>query len=235
MKIIPVLSGKGGVGKTCTAVNIAFQLKELGKSVAIADADVTGPSVPKFLNINFHEVETTRAGVIPYVKNGVEVFSTSFLMKNEDTPAMLKGTMRASFIQQMLDTVQWSAKFLVLDLPPGSGDEVTYLLKRRRKDIRCVVVVTTPSDKSTAQVRKSLSLCRNLEIPILGIIVNQSETQCPKCQYTYSLYPQNGYNPVEKMSKDYNIPVIASIPFSLDAERNPLVLGKYLRNVAASI
>jgi ATP-binding protein involved in chromosome partitioning len=228
MKDIPIISAKGGVGKslvTCLTANAAMQL---GFKVGIADLDITGPSVLKYLNLKQRDAELDHGMLKPLVSNGIEFMSASLFFDNDDQPVLVKGKTRARMVQQFLDKVKWNCEYLVLDCPPGGTDELNYLLKLRKKDIHGVIIVATPSDVAMTQVRKSIALCQRLQVPILGIVSNMTEYQCPQCKFRTPIFA-DGQDPVKLAAEQFNVKILAKLPIVKNIENNPLFFTPHMR------
>lgn len=214
---IAILSGKGGVGKTSTTINIASTLKKQGNAVGIFDADVHGPSVPKMTGLSqrtdlhgawqMNPVET---------EDGIKVMSVSLFWPGEATPVMWKGHYKARVIRQLLSTVRWGAMdYLLVDLPPGTGDEPVTIMKSI-PGLDGVVVVTTPQEVSVSVCSKAISSANELGVPILGLIENMSAFVCPHCGEEV---PVLGEGRGEDLARTYKIPFLGRIPLDVQAGR----------------
>lgn len=212
---IAILSGKGGVGKTSTTVNIAATLKREGNTVGIFDADVHGPSVPKMTGLakrtdlhgawQMNPVET---------ENGVKVMSVSLFWPGEATPVMWKGHYKARVIRQLLASVRWGAMdYMLVDLPPGTGDEPVTIMKSI-PGLDGVVVVTTPQEVSVSVCSKAISSANELGVPILGLIENMSAFVCPHCGEEV---PVLGEGRGEDLARTYKIPFLGRVPLDVQA------------------
>lgn len=221
MKIVPVLSGKGGVGKSLVAINTANVLKNMGYKVGLIDIDMSGPSALKYLHITGRDVAVKKGMLQPLIASGISYMSPALFFDSDDQPVLLKGKRRAQMVQQFLDKVQWDCDYIVLDCPPGSNDEINYLVGSRKKEIYGVIIVATPSDIAVTQIRKSLVLCQRLQVPILGIVENMAEFVCSNCHIKESLL-SSGVDPVETAAKEFHLDIIARLPFVKNMEANPL-------------
>jgi Mrp family chromosome partitioning ATPase len=207
-KII-VLSGKGGVGKSTVAANLAISLSMSGKKVGLLDIDIHGPSIPKMLKLDLSRINVTDGVIHPVEKGGMKVVSIGFLLKDRDDAVIWRGPMKAGVIKQFLSDVEWGElDYLIIDSPPGTGDEplsVCQLLKNPDG----AVVVTTPQDVAVADVRKSINFCRQLKIPVLGVVENMSGFVCPKCRELTQIFKTGGG---ERMSDEMKVPFLGRIP-----------------------
>lgn len=211
---VVVLSGKGGVGKSTMAVNLAVGLAQKGFQVGLLDIDIHGPSVPTLLNMKVKLLSTDGDFLLPEKYNdNLSVMSSGFIADEEDQPIIWRGPMKTSFINQMLSHVKWGKlDYLVVDCPPGTGDEPLTILQLL-KDISGAVVVTTPQKLSIVDVKKSVNFCKSLNIPILGIIENMSGFICEKCKEVTEIFKSGGG---EKMAKDMDVPFLGKVPMSVD-------------------
>jgi len=211
---IAILSGKGGVGKTSTTVNIAATLKQEGNEVGIFDADVHGPSVPKMTGLS-KRTDLNGAWQMNPVEtdNGVKVMSVSLFWPGEATPVMWKGHYKARVIRQLLASIRWGAMdYLLVDLPPGTGDEPVTIMKSI-PGLDGVVVVTTPQEVSVSVCSKAISSANELGVPILGLIENMSAFVCPHCGEEVPVF---GEGRGEDLARTYKIPFLGRVP--LDAQ-----------------
>ena len=207
---IMVLSGKGGVGKSTVAVNIAVALAMEGKQVGILDVDFHGPSIPTLLKLNGKSVKAGNDGIQPLdFAEGIKVMSLGFFMPEQDKAVIWRGPMKIGVIKQLLAEVNWGAlDYLIIDFPPGTGDEplsVAQLIP----DADGAVIVTTPQDLSLIDVRKSIDFCKQLKVPVLGVIENMSGFVCPHCKKVVDIFKRGGG---EKMAGEMGVPFLGSIP-----------------------
>lgn len=209
---IAVLSGKGGVGKSTIAVNLAAALVTAGYKVGLMDVDIHGPSIPTLLNLNNVTVHSDHEGIIPVEIGNLKVISIGFFLENCNEALIWRGPVKIGVIDQFLYEVKWGdIDFLVIDLPPGTGDE-PLSIGQSFSGQDSAIIVTTPQEVANADVRKSIGFCRKLGLPILGVIENMSGFICPKCNENTYIFGSNGG---KILANDFNIPLLGEIP--LDA------------------
>ncbi len=218
---IVVLSGKGGVGKSTVAANLALSLAKSGKKVGLMDIDIHGPSIPKLMGLENAPLSGTDKTINPIIKNeNLSVMSIGFMMPNHDDPVIWRGPLKFSLIKQFLSDVEWGElDYLVIDSPPGTGDEPLTIVQLL-SNIDGAVVVTTPQDIAIEDVRKSISFCEKVQLPILGVIENMSGFICPHCGEVTEVFKSGGG---EKMSIDMKVPFLGAIPMDanvVDASDN---------------
>src|SRR5438874_9032772 len=207
---VAVSSGKGGVGKSTVAVNLAVTLSETGGAVGIIDSDVYGPDVPLMLGARGRPGMFENR-IIPVEVHGLKMMSIGLLV-NEREPLVWRGPMIHSFIQQMLRDVMWGAlDYLVFDMPPGTGD--AQLSLSQVIPLSGVVMVTTPQDVALLDVRKALGMFQRLNVPILGVVENMSGFVCPHCGERTAIFGDAGGN---RISEEYGVPLLARIPLEPD-------------------
>ena len=208
--IIAVASGKGGVGKSTTAVNLALALSAEGASVGILDADIYGPSQPMMLGIAGRPESKDGKHLEPMEGHGLQAISIGFLI-DVDTPMVWRGPMVTQALEQLLKDTRWrELDYLVVDLPPGTGD--IQLTLAQKVPVTGAVIVTTPQDIALIDARKGLKMFEKVGIPILGIVENMSYHVCPKCSHESHIFGSGG---AEKMSKDYEVEVLGSLPLDI--------------------
>ncbi|PNX48371.1 MAG: ATP-binding protein [Thermoplasmata archaeon M9B1D] len=212
-KII-VLSGKGGVGKSTISANLAVMLADKGYKVGILDSDLHGPSIPKLLGIETKKPMVTDTGIQPvFAMPNLEVMSIAFLLQDKDSPVIWRGPLKMGAIKQLIGGVEWgNLDYLIVDLPPGTGDEPLSILQII-KDNDGAIIVTTPQDVALLSVRKSINFVRKMNVPVIGIIENMSSFTCPHCNRTINIFKTGGGL---KASMDLNVPFLGNIP--LDPE-----------------
>jgi Mrp family chromosome partitioning ATPase len=207
---IVVLSGKGGVGKSTVAVNLAVSLSMAGYRVGLMDIDIHGPSVPKMLNLDGAMIQPSERGkLIPVDFGGLKVMSIGFLLPGEADAVIWRGPAKASAIKQFIGEVEWGElDYLVVDCPPGTGDEPLTVIQTLQQ-VDGTVVVTTPQDVALSDVRKSISFCGQLNLPVLGVIENMSGLVCPRCGETVDVFKSGGG---EAMARDMRVPFLGRVP-----------------------
>jgi ATP-binding protein involved in chromosome partitioning len=188
--IVAVASGKGGVGKSTTAVNLALALKALGQRVGLLDADIYGPSIPRMLGISGRPTSPDGKKLLPMRNWGIVCMSIGFLVA-EDTPMIWRGPMVMSALEQMLREVEWGElDVLVVDLPPGTGD--AQLTMSQRVPLTGAVIVSTPQDIALLDARKGLNMFRKVDVPVFGIVENMSYFICPNCSHRSDIFSHGG-------------------------------------------
>lgn len=216
---IVVISGKGGVGKTTVAINLAMSLVSVGLRVGILDVDITGPNVIKMLGISSELKPRVDAEAKKfYPINGplkLKVMSMAFLTLTPDEPVIWRGPMKMSAVRQFLGDAEWGElDYLICDLPPGTSDETLDILQLIPDEN--VVIVSTPQEVALMDARKTIKMAMVMERNVLGIIENMSGFNCPHCGEYVDLYPPGG---VEKATIDFNIPLLGKIPFEIEVSQ----------------
>ncbi|HDR9484363.1 TPA: iron-sulfur cluster carrier protein ApbC [Burkholderia aenigmatica] len=209
--IVAVASGKGGVGKSTTAVNLALALAAEGASVGILDADIYGPSLPTMLGIHGQRPESPdNQSMNPLVGHGLQANSIGFLIE-EDNPMVWRGPMATSALEQLLRQTNWrELDYLIVDMPPGTGD--IQLTLAQRVPVTGAVIVTTPQDIALLDAKKGLKMFEKVGIPILGIVENMSIHICSNCGHEEHIFGAGG---AERMAKDYGVNVLGSLPLDI--------------------
>ncbi|PKL37467.1 MAG: ATP-binding protein [Spirochaetae bacterium HGW-Spirochaetae-1] len=211
---IVVLSGKGGVGKSTVAVNLAVSLAEKKFRVGLLDVDIHGPSVPKLLGLEKNKLSADEnEKLLPAVySDHLKVVSVGFLIDDEKDPVVWRGPLKYGIIKQFLKDVAWGElDYLIIDSPPGTGDEplsVCQLIE----DAAGAVVVTTPQDVALIDVKKSITFCHKLNMPVLGVVENMSGFTCPHCGKTVDIFKKGGG---KSMSEEMNVPFLGAIPIDI--------------------
>ncbi len=208
--IIAVASGKGGVGKSTTAANIAVAMAKLGHRVAIFDADIFGPSTPRLLGLSGQRPAVAEKRILPLENHGVKVMSIGFMVA-EDNPIIWRGPMVMGALEQMLRDVDWGPlDVMVVDMPPGTGD--TQLTMSQRVPLAGAVIVSTPQDIALLDARKGLAMFRRVEVPIIGLIENMSYYLCPKCGNREDIFDHGG---ARRTAGELGAPFLGEIPLDL--------------------
>ena len=234
---IVVLSGKGGVGKSTIATNIAVSLANKGKKVGLLDIDFHGPSIPKMVGLEGDFLNGNGETFLPsHYSDNLSVMSIGFMLQNQDDAVIWRGPLKMAAIKQFISDVEWGAlDYLIVDSPPGTGDEPLSLLQILGDDSKAVIV-TTPQDVSLADVRKSVSFCRKMNVEILGVIENMSGFVCPNCGETIDIFKKGGG---ENMARDMNIAFLGRIPLDPDivqsGDSGKPYVEKYRGSVTADI
>jgi len=209
--IVAVGSGKGGVGKTTLAVNLALALSKMGLRVGLLDGDVYGPNVPLMLGTNEQPKVQGEGQIIPVNAHGLKVISVGFLNPG-DKPLIWRGPMLHSIIRQFISSVDWGQlDYLIIDLPPGTGDVALSLIQT--VPLTGSIVVSTPSDVALQDARKAIEMFRQMKVDIVGIVENMSYFVCPHCQHEVDIFSRGG---AEKMAKQFDAAFLGSV--ELDPE-----------------
>jgi ATP-binding protein involved in chromosome partitioning len=209
--IIAVGSGKGGVGKTTLSVNLAIALSKMGHKVGLLDGDVYGPNVPLMLGTNEQPRVMAENQISPILSHGLKVISVGFLNPG-DKPLIWRGPMLHSIIRQFLGSVDWGQlDYLVIDLPPGTGDVALSLIQT--VPLTGAIVVSTPSDVALQDARKAIEMFRQMKVDIVGMVENMSYFVCPHCHHEIDIFSRGG---AEKTAKQFDAPFLGSV--ELDPE-----------------
>ena len=208
--IIAVASGKGGVGKSTTAVNLALALAAEGGKVGVLDADIHGPSIPMMLGLSGKPESPDGKNIAPKIAHGLQAISIGLFL-GEDTPAIWRGPMTTQYLQQLLTTTLWQdLDYLVIDLPPGTGD--IQLTLAQRVPVSGAVIVTTPQDIALLDARKALRMFEKVEVPVLGVVENMAVHVCSNCGHAEHIFGQGGG---ERMAAQYGVALLGSLPLDI--------------------
>ncbi|KAF1707314.1 iron-sulfur cluster carrier protein ApbC [Pseudoxanthomonas sacheonensis] len=208
--VIAVGSGKGGVGKSTTAVNLALALHADGAKVGILDADVYGPSIPTMLGLSGKPDSPDNKSIEPMRAFGIETMSIGFLV-DADTPMIWRGPMATSALTQLFtDTLWGDLDYLLIDLPPGTGD--IQLTLAQKIPVAGAVIVTTPQDIATLDAKKALKMFQKVEVPVLGIVENMALHVCSNCGHEEHLFGEGGG---QRMAAQYGVPLLGSLPLDI--------------------
>ncbi|EIJ33411.1 iron-sulfur cluster carrier protein ApbC [Thiothrix nivea] len=208
--IIAVASGKGGVGKSTTAVNLALALKADGATVGMLDADIYGPSQPRMLGISGQPVSEDGKSLEPMENHGIKAMSIGFLIE-EDTPMIWRGPMVTQALEQLLGDTNWGdLDYLVIDLPPGTGD--IQLTLSQKIPVSGAIIVTTPQDIALLDARKGLKMFEKVEVPILGIVENMSIHICSQCGHAEHIFGEGGG---QRMAEQYGVNYLGGLPLDI--------------------
>jgi ATP-binding protein involved in chromosome partitioning len=213
--VIAVASGKGGVGKSTTAVNLALALQQEGARVGVLDADIYGPSVPRMLGIDGKPESTDGKSLEPMGGHGLQAMSIGFMI-DEETPMIWRGPMVTQALEQLLRDTRWkSLDYLVIDLPPGTGD--VQLTLAQKVPVSGAVIVTTPQDIALLDARKGLKMFEKVEVPVLGVVENMSIHICSQCGHAEHIFGQGGG---EKMCDQHNVDFLGALPLDISIREN---------------
>jgi ATP-binding protein involved in chromosome partitioning len=208
--IVAVASGKGGVGKSTTAVNLALALAAEGAQVGVLDADIYGPSQPMMLGITGRPESKDGKTLEPLEAWGVQAMSIGFLI-DTDTPMVWRGPMVTQALEQLLKDTNWrDLDYLIVDMPPGTGD--IQLTLAQKVPVTGVVIITTPQDIALIDARKGLKMFDKVGVPIVGVVENMSIHVCSNCGHAEAIFGEGG---AERMCKDYNVPFLGGLPLDI--------------------
>jgi ATP-binding protein involved in chromosome partitioning len=213
--IIAIGSGKGGVGKSTTAVNLALALADTGLRIGVLDADIYGPSIPTMLGLSGKPESPDGKSIVPMLAHGVQTMSIGFLVE-QDTPMIWRGPMATSALTQLLNDTLWGGleddplDIMVVDLPPGTGD--IQLTLAQKIPVAGAVIVTTPQEVATLDARKALKMFEKVHVPVLGLIENMAQHVCSNCGHIEHLFGSGG---AALMAAQYGVPVLGSLPLEI--------------------
>ncbi len=232
-KVIGVISGKGGVGKSLVTASLARMMKEKGYNVGILDADITGPSIPKMYGIH-EKAKASEEGIFPCIaKDGTRIMSVNLLLEEEDAPVIWRGPIIAGVVTQFWTDVIWDdLDYLLVDMPPGTGDVPLTVFQSLPVD--GVVIVTSPQDLVQMIVKKAYNMAKQMNIPVLGIVENYSYVKCPDCGKELKVF---GESHIEEIARELEVPVLGKMPIdpaiaeAVEEERFHEVKNPYLNEV----
>ena len=241
--IVAIASGKGGVGKSTTSVNLALALQAEGAKVGVLDADIYGPSIPIMLGIaDAKPVSEDKKTILPLKAHAIECMSIGFLV-DEKQAMVWRGPMASSALQQIVRDTQWGElDYLIVDLPPGTGD--IQLTMAQKIPVTAAVIVTTPQDLALADAKKAIAMFEKVKIPVMGVIENMSTHVCSECGHQEAIFGEGGG---QWMSDEYDIPLLGQLPLSMKiraqldegipaiAEDANSEISQTYRNIARSI
>ncbi|MDN7024642.1 Mrp/NBP35 family ATP-binding protein [Methanoculleus sp. FWC-SCC1] len=216
--VVLVLSGKGGVGKSTVAANLAFALSNHGLKTGLIDLDIHGPNIPKMLGIDEAKLQSYDGKIIEPVRvtGTLGVVSMAFLLPARSTPVIWRGPMKMAVIRQFLEDVNWGdLDYLVVDLPPGTGDEALSIAQLA-PNIAGAVIVTTPQEVAVMDSSRAVEFIKKLELPVLGVVENMSGFVCPHCKEEIDVFGKGGG---EKEAKELDVPFLGAIPLDPEMRR----------------
>ena len=236
-KVIGVVSGKGGVGKSMVTASLARLMRQQGYSVGILDADITGPSIPKMYGIHEHAVGNDD-GLFPCIaQDETRIMSINLLLETEDTPVIWRGPIIAGVVKQFWEEVLWGdLDYLFVDMPPGTGDVPLTVFQSLPLD--GVVIVTSPQDLVQMIVKKAFYMARQMNIPVLGIVENYSYLQCPDCGKKISVF---GESHIDEIAAEMGVEVLGKMPIDpqlaemVEAEKFYEVKNDYLKDAVEAL
>ncbi len=224
--VIPVMSGKGGVGKSLVTASLALALKELGRDVAILDADLHGPSIPWLMGVVNESMSATEDGrILPVVADGVGVVSVDLALERKDTPLAWRGPIKTRAILDLLSLTDWgSTEYLLVDLPPGTGDEALTILRYLKPRLGGAVLVTVPGGLVKHVVQKAVNFLKIVGAPLLGVVINMAYFRCPVCGTRHEIFGE--------VSVPSDVKVLTEIPIDPELARHISrgELRKYFRH-----
>ena len=236
-KVIAVVSGKGGVGKSLVTSLLASEMQRRGHNCAVLDADITGPSIPKSFGIKEHAMGTDKYIVPVTTYSGIQVMSINLILEDETEPVVWRGPVIAGAVTQFWTDVIWTdVDYMFVDMPPGTGDVPLTVFQSLPVD--GIIIVTTPQDLVGMIVEKAVKMAEKMNIPVLGIVENMSYYKCPDCGKVHAIF---GESHVEDIAKQYGIKHIAKLPIDpvistmVDAGEVESVSGEHISNLVDSL
>lgn len=236
-KVIAVVSGKGGVGKSLVTSMLAVSMNRMGYQIAVLDADVTGPSVPKEFGIKEKAV-ATELGIMPIkTKTGIDIMSVNLILENDTDPVIWRGPIISGMVKQFWTDVMWGdVDYMFIDMPPGTGDVPLTVFQSLPVD--GIVIVTSPQDLVSMIVSKAVKMAEMMNIPVIGIVENMSYLECPDCSSHIKIF---GDSNIEKIAKEHQIKTISRLPLNpgiaelCDKGLIEMVDGDYLKDIIDGI
>jgi Mrp family chromosome partitioning ATPase len=236
-KVIGIVSGKGGVGKSLVTSMLAVAMRRKGYNTAILDADITGPSIPKTFGIDKKAVATEK-GIMPIKsETGINIMSINLLLREETDPVIWRGPVVGNIVKQFWSDVIWGdVDFMFIDMPPGTGDVPLTVFQSLNVD--GIIIVTSPQDLVSMIVTKAVKMAEMMKIPIIGLVENMSYFKCPGCEKEYKIF---GESNIEKIAQEYNLEVLGKIPIdpaiteNVDKGKVEDIEGDYLGSAAQVI
>ena len=225
-----VISGKGGVGKSTVSVNVAYGLALQGNKVGILDVDIHGPSIAKMLGIEGKKLQMKAKGEFPEpikVTENLYALTIATLVDNPDDPIIWRGPIKISVIKQFMQDIKWpELDYLIVDSPPGTGDEPLSVVQTLKK-VDGSIIVSTPQDIALLDARKTIKFSQKMDVPVLGIIENMSTFVCPHCGEKTDIFAGNG---IEKAASDFSVDVLGKIPIDVNIVKSGDSGKAYLKN-----
>lgn len=214
-KVIAVVSGKGGVGKSLVTGMLAVLLRRKGYNTGVLDADITGPSIPKMFGVN-QKARNSEFGLLPArTHNDTKIMSINLLIDKTDSPVIWRGPIIANTVKQFWTDVVWEdLDYLLIDMPPGTGDVPLTIFQSIKLD--GIIIVTSPQDLVSLIVKKAYNMAKSMDVPIIGIVENMSYISCPDCGKQINLF---GESKIEEISKELNIELLGKVPIDTDVAK----------------
>ncbi len=236
-KVIAVVSGKGGVGKSLVTSAMAVEMNRRGYKTAILDADITGPSIPKAFGLNTH-AKGSEFGILPETtKTGIDIMSVNLLLENTTDPVVWRGPVISGTVKQFWKDVIWKdVDYMFVDMPPGTGDVPLTVFQSIPLD--GIIVVASPQELVSMIVEKAVKMAQMMNVPILGLVENMSYFKCPDCGKEHKIF---GDSHIDEIAKDFDTRVLAKVPFDADLAKSvdtgtvELFVGNWFENAANTI
>jgi Mrp family chromosome partitioning ATPase len=235
-KVIGVVSGKGGVGKSMTSAMLAVSMRRLGYKAGVLDADITGPSIPRLFGVKGPATGDGESINPVCSRTGVEIMSINLLLDDPEAPVVWRGPVIAGAVKQFWQEVVWDVDFLFVDMPPGTGDVPLTVFQSLPVD--GIIIVTTPQDLVTMIVKKAFNMAKMMNIPVLGLVENMSYVLCPDCGRQIKVF---GESHIDETAKELGVPVLGRIPMEektaklVDEGAAELVGDKYVKDAVEAI